>query len=425
MTTADVVVEIGFTAPSTGAYLHLDDTARGKLDTATLAPADLWVDVSAYVSAVQTRRGATRADGPNLRYEPGTATVVLRNEDRRFDPTNTAGPYVTAGVTQVEPMRPIRVRATWNGVSYPLWRGYIDEWRIGYDGPNVSTATVTCFDAFTVFASYDRTAIAAVGAGETSGARVGRILDSVGWPSADRVVATGKSTVQATTLADNVLTELLLTSDSELGELYIDAEGHVVFRDRHAALTDTRSNTSQATFGDLSPELRYADVAIDYSRSSLYNLITIGRAGGTAQTVENAASRTAYLTRTYRRTDLIMESDTEAASQATFLLGQAAEPELRFSSMVVKPRRDSDGAGLLFPQALGRLIGDRITVKRRPPGGGAVISRDVFVRGIEHRIAAGATDWETTFVFQSATRFDFFVLNSSVLGVLDTSALAY
>lgn len=593
--TPEIFVEIAFSGPTTGTALHLDDPTRGRLDTATLAGGDLFVDVTPWVQRVATRRGATRADGPMLRYEGGAATIVLRNDDRRFDPTNLGGPYVVAGETQVEPMRAVRVRAVWEGVTYPLWRGYADDWRVEYDGPQSSVVTLTCVDALAVFASHERGESAAVGAGETTGARIGRILDSVGWPAGDREIAAGDSTVQATTLAGNALAELQVTADSEVGEFYVDASGHVVFRNRHALLGDPRSVLPAALFGDqldettaatvnyatnpsaetdltgwsaagtappalapsttravagsrsllvtwatdvdltaqavytvtgLAPgrvytvsayvwvpagsislslvaqetaqtgtlgitdqwvrvwwtgwvdsptlavalvpegfaaagqqawvdalqieegdgatdyvdgdaagcrwdglphastsrrlvELAYTDVRLSYDRASIYNQISIAREGGTPQTVEDAASRTAYLTRGFSRSDLLLESDTAAHDCAAYLLHLAARPELRFTDLLVQDVDD----GRTWPHILGREIGDRVAVRRRPPGGG-LIERDVFVRGIEHERTADHS-WRAVLVLESATRSRFFVLDHPDLGALDSGALAY
>ncbi|MGW9196048.1 phage head spike fiber domain-containing protein [Micromonospora chersina] len=250
MTMPTLIVEIGFTAALTGTALHLDDEARGILNTATLAADNLFTDVTQYVTSVTTRRGATRADGPVQRSEAGTATIAFRNDDRRFDPTNLSGPYVAGGVTQVEPLRAVRIRATWNGETYAVWRGFTDQWSVAYDGPNSSTAAVTCFDAFGIFQANNRTAVAAVGAGEYAGERVDRILDGIAWPAGDRIIATGEEKVQATTLDGNVLSELQLTADTELGEFWIDAEGRAVFRARSAAYSETRSKFPHALFGD-------------------------------------------------------------------------------------------------------------------------------------------------------------------------------
>ncbi|MFG3639078.1 hypothetical protein ACGF3C_02240 [Micromonospora sp. NPDC047762] len=244
------IVEIGFTAPLTGTAFHLGDTTRGVLGVGTLASSSLFTDVSTFVTSIVTRRGATDADGPYPRFEAGTATIRFRNDDRRFDPLNLTGPYVAAGVTQVEPMRAVRIRVEHNGVTYPVWRGFTDQWSVGYDGPDSAWAQVTCFDALSVFAAQDRGAVAAVGAGESSGARIARILNNVGWPAADRVLAAGVESVQATTLAGPALTEMLLTADTELGELWMDAQGRVTFRDRSAPYTDARSRWPVAHFSD-------------------------------------------------------------------------------------------------------------------------------------------------------------------------------
>lgn len=96
-----VDVDVAFTSGSTNAqYLLLDDPVRGKLDVGKLAPGsssiggELFEPVGAYVSALSINQGATRLDGPLVRYETGNANVTFRNEDRRFDPTNLDGPYV-------------------------------------------------------------------------------------------------------------------------------------------------------------------------------------------------------------------------------------------------------------------------------------------------------------------------------------------
>lgn len=416
-----VIVEIGFSAGAdTGTSLTFDDVARGLFDTGTFAADVLWTDVTAYVLGFSTNRGSSRTQGPALQYDAGTASITLDNSDRRFDPTNLSGPYVSGGATQVTPMRAMRIRATWAGSTYDIWRGTADSWQIDYRPPNYSSVVVSGTDAFKVLAAYDRAAGGSVGAGETSGVRVGRILDSVVWSASDRIVDVGETTLQATTLDGNALSELQLVADTEIGELYIDGAGRVVFRGRHGIAEDARSNTSQATFGDGAGELPYADVTPDYDDTSLANYALITRVGGTEQTASDTTSRTTYLTHTYTRSDLIMQTDTEALSYAGYIVYVGKDPEFRFSELLVKPLRDSTN---LFPQVLGREIGDRVTVKRRPPGGGSAISRDVFIRGIAHTVTPDT--WQTQYQLQSATRYSFLVLDSANLGTFDSNALGY
>jgi len=410
-------------APDVAARFHLDDAILGVLDTATLAEADIWSDVTPYLKGqISIGRGSRRVDEPVLRYEAGTTSIVLRNDDRRFDPTNLSGPYVSGGVTQVEPMRKLWLRANWGGTAYDLFQGYIDAWDLSWVEPSWSEVTVTATDAFKVLGNYDRIAVGAVGTGEDSGARVNRILESVLWPAVDRLVSTGNSTLQATTLEGDALTELFLVADSELGELYVDQAGQVTFRNRHAMLQDARSNTSQATFGDGGgSELLYADLGISYDDTTIRNLVQIARAGGTQQTAQDATSRTGYLTHTHNRTDLLLQTDTEAADYAGWILGQSSTPELRFDTVTILPRRDETA---LFPQVLGRQFGDRITILRRPPGGGSTITKDVIIRGLIHEVTVHKF-WRTTWTLQAATKFSYLVLDDPILGVLDTNRLAF
>lgn len=423
------LVEVAFSAgASTGTLLTLDDPSRGKIGTGTLgtdsSPDPVWTDITNWVMSASLQRGSTRVDSPILTYEAGTCAIKLLNSDRRFDPSNLDGPYVDSlnGTTQVTPMRAIRIRALWNSVYYELFRGFVDEWEVAWSDPNYSECTVTATDAFKVFGNVDRPEVSLVGAGDDTGARIDRILDSINWPDGDRMVAVGDSTLQATTLGGTALSELQLAADSELGELYIDGGGRVVFRNRNALFEDTRSNLAQATFGDGGgAELPYQDLTISADDATFYNKVRVAVEGGTAQTASDSTSITLYYEKTYVRTDLILQTDADAVQLASWLLYVSKDPELRFVELVVNPRSN---AATLFPHCLGREIGDRIQILRRPPGGGDPIDRDVFIRGIQHEF--DPANWLTTWTLQSAERYgSFLTLDHADLGRLNSNALAY
>lgn len=441
-----LIAEVGFAAgPSTGTVFLLDDEARGLLGTNTLAGGTELADISEDLRTLSCQRGSSRIEGPIVRYEAGTSTALLRNDDRQYDPTNLSGPYVAAGASEVTPMRIVRYRAVWDGVVYDLWRGFADSWQLSYAKKgNYSEAVLSSTDGFKVLSNNERVAVSAVGGSEDAGARVARILDSADWDSDQRDISDGDATLQSTTLSGSALTELFLVSDTELGELYINGAGEVVFRNRNAVLTEERSNTSQTTFSDDRtafsveyvdeytdeysdtygvytevPELPYDDIVLEYDDTQLINVARIARTGGTQQEAEDTASVASYLTHTYERTDLLMESDTIALEHARFIVFHAKDPELRFAQIVIDPQRDPDN---LFPQVLGREIGDRITVKMAPDSGDAIV-REVFIRGIAHDITR--TTWKTTWTLQSATKYAFFVLDNDTLGTLDENALAY
>lgn len=304
--------------------------------------------------------------------------------------------------------------------TFDVWRGYADGWPLvypeaGYDAITTMTAT----DAVKILSGHDPAEGGSVGAGETTGARIDRILDNAGWPETDRHLETGETTVQATTLGQNTWAEMLLTADTEPGDLYVTGDGKVAFRNRWAPFNTVRSRTSKATFGDGADELPFANVVLGYDDVQIRNQVDITRVGGSVQSAGDATSQARYGIRNYNRTDLIMQDDATALSYATFVLYVLKEPTVRIESIEIRPHADPD---MLFPQVLGRELGDRVTVAFTPPGEGDRISQDVFIRGIEHRVTPD--DWVTVFTFQDATRFSESVMVFD-LGEFDTNTFGY
>lgn len=421
-----MLISVAFNAgASTGTALVFNDATRGKFDTGTFGEDVLYFsEISPWVRSFSINRPSSRVVGPVLRYEAGTASAVLNNADRRFDPTNLDGPYVTAGISQVRAMRLVRYQAVWKGVPHYLFQGYADDWPVTFaKSLRNSEVVLSATDGMKLLEASDRAAVAAVGAGEDTGARIDRILDSAGWSAVDRAVNSGQTTVQATTLEGSALSEIQLTSDTEIGQFFIDPAGTATYRDRHAPMTEPLSTTSQATFGTAAGELPFYDVKISTDIVQLVNRASITRVGGTTTwQADDPDSQAEYLVHAYSRTDLIMDaSDTKSADYAAFIVYQCKDPELRFDEMVVKPMRSPD---LLFPQVLGRAIGERITIILRPQNG-PTIQRDCFISGIAHDVNYAEQDWTTTFTLQSATKYALLVFDSPTLGVFDQDAFAY
>lgn len=105
--------------------------------------AGVWTDVFADAVQVSTKRGKNRELGA---YETGTLTVTLRNDDRRYDPDHTTGPYYG----KLRPNRQVRFRATYNGTTYPVFVGYIDRITQQWGGPNDATAEIDVSDRFKI-----------------------------------------------------------------------------------------------------------------------------------------------------------------------------------------------------------------------------------------------------------------------------------
>lgn len=410
-----LTVEAAFSA-ATGTYALWDNAAW---DTGTWGPDVAWTDISQWVRGVSTNRRFGRDVGA---WESGTATIVLDNRDGRFSADNMAGPYVTAGVTQLRPWRPVRVTAAYAGVSYPVYRGYTIDMPEQWPGQGVdATVTLSCVDELAKLANFDGLQQAAQGDGELSGARIHRVLSNAGHTGA-RNIDPGRVSMQPTDLSQNAVTELKLVADSEGGALHIGADGTVVFADQYDLLENPRSNTTQATFGDGAgtESLTYADAAMAYNANLVKTIVAWSRAGGTAQVASDNTARALYGDlRDTSNTNLVCETDSQVLGLAQFQLARVKDPERRIASMTVLPRNNPSA---LFPQVLGRKVRDRVHVNRYPAGG-YTISRDVFISGVAHTITMD--NWVTGWEFASATPYNAFLTSLWDVGAWDTAVFFY
>ena len=106
----------------------------------------VWEDISEDVRFWDVQRGRRRE---LERFQPGRATIVLGNLSRQYDSVYEDGPHFG----NLRPMRRVRIRETFNGVTYPVFDGFVDRWQLDY--PSVgkdATATLTATDAFKILA---------------------------------------------------------------------------------------------------------------------------------------------------------------------------------------------------------------------------------------------------------------------------------
>lgn len=396
-------------------------TVEAAFGDAPFATTPTYTDLSTYARVATIKRGRPT----NLaRVEAATGAVELDNRDLRFDPLNTGSPYSP----NVKPLVRFRISAVYNAVTYRLLTAYVHRWPPA-GGAKVKTyTTVDLRDAFAVLANASLPADSYPA--EATGLRIARTLDAVGFPAADRVLDPGTATVVAATIeadADaKALAHLLDVTETELGVFFIDGQGRAVFRDRHARFDDPADYTAVATFGDGGgSELQWDDVVPDFDVDKVVNDWRVTPSGGTVVTKEDSASITAYGRRSSTRSPLTEDAN-DATAQAEYLLATTKDPLVRWEKLVLRPSHFAAGAlqDSLFAQALGREIGDRITVKVRPPGGAYTVSQDAYIEGIEHAIKD--QDWTTTFLLSPADPntvggAGYWILADATYGVMDTT----
>jgi hypothetical protein len=381
------------------------------------------VDVSAYVRSVSAHRGRSRELDT---FTSGGCTVMLKNYDRRFDPTNRSSPYYG----QLVP----RVRVTVTSESIGLFDGFVEDWNLSYDVSGYAEAVVSCVDGLALIS---QTALDTfVNTQDTPAERMTTILarPDVDFPGSTDLDP-GLAVLQSDTVADgtNTLQYLQTVAATDLGRLFVDGAGTLRYRDRTSgvtssasvifgsqgdALVDSIGAMSDATLwldasapdpirvdatgvaqtviqeatlwldasepDYVAPLITFNSVELEYGSEFLFNRIIITRAGGTAQTARDESSITTYGIRAYDASGLLFLSDAAAASFADYLATQYAQPAVRVASHEIV----LGGLSALHQRYIKRLeIGDLVRTVWTPLGVGTGLDITSFVEGIKHDIS--------------------------------------
>jgi len=412
MTAPVLGVSVDFAnGPAFGIPLILDDPST-PLGTGILAdgPADI-VDVSNIAIQVATRRGRNRILG---KFEAGTATVVLIDQNGDWNPENTSSPYYG----KLLPLRKIRIWADYDdgfGTDrYYLFSGYITSYdntfRTGAD--EIQTVTLQCVDAFRLFNNVTISTVSGTPAGQLSGARIDALLDSAAFPSSMRNVDAGDSTLQADPGSQrDLLSALATVSESEFGAFFMDNEGNATFLSR-STLSEEADQTP-TVFSDTGVGLPYVNVDFAYDDSQIFNDVTVTRAGGTAQNVQSTSSIETYFIHSGSRSGILVETDQEALDQATMILNAKKDAVFRIDSITLNLKDTSDAA--LITAGLDLDIFNLINVTKTTPGSSSV-TLELFVQGVQHDISNRV--W-TTRLLTAEPIIQAFILDSTTQGVLD------
>ncbi|MGQ0668118.1 MAG: hypothetical protein ACT4PO_00330, partial [Actinomycetota bacterium] len=230
----------------------------------------VWQPVESYVRALSIHRGTSHELD---RVEAGTATVTLENLDRRFDPANPASPYYPS----VLPLRRCKIVAAYGGNAYDRFSGYVEAWPQDWPDQLDAIVELGLVDGFAPLAARQ---ITASFPRQSSGARVNAVLDAAGWPASERVVSTGEVLVPEMTLAaTSALNHLQMVAEAELGRLYSDGAGRIVFKGRNDLGTPDPDYANN-TWGDAAGEKPYRGITVTFDDADLWNEVKTSRVGG-------------------------------------------------------------------------------------------------------------------------------------------------
>jgi hypothetical protein len=387
---------------------------QGILGTNVLADsAAVIVDVSDQIDRVETRRGRNASAD---QFQPGTLTLRIVDQNGDFNPQNTAGPYYNL----LTPMRKVQITATYSGVTYPIFSGFITSYNTvtPKNVGEVVYTTITAIDAFRLLQMAQVTTVTGAVAGETSGARINRILDTISWPSSMRDVDTGQTTVQAdpgTNRSSLVACQTIETT--EYGAFYADAYGSLVFQDR--LFTTSSVNATPVVFNDNGTGISYFNALWLLNDTQIYNQANITATGLATQSASNAASIAKYFAHTYTQNDLLMQTTTDALNLARAYVASRAETTVRCDAITLDLYTANYSAGTVA--ALNLDYFDPVTITTTQPGSSS-LTKTLQVFGVQHSISVNS--WKTTFTTLEPI-IDGFIIGSSLYGVLGTNTLSY
>lgn len=321
--------------------------------------------------------------------EAGRLDVVADNNAGLWSPLNPSGTYYGAKWLN----RPIRLKATYNAVTYPLFYGYAESW-VPDNGSQVDANVAIV--AMDIMKRMGKSKLRFLDTypipEERVGARIARLFDN--WvteqpgESLPRALDEGRDVVLAVP-ADtetNVLAHVQAILAGERGIFFQAADGTLTYHDRHHRFVTAAGYTSQATFGQVDAgsgaytggTLPYVAGTPVLDDQSVYNVITVNASGvGEVGEETDVTSAYDYDTRELSIAAPFMKAGI-AQSLAEWLVYVYAIPFPRVPELVITPVSAASWA-----QALGREIGDRITLNIPRPGS-INYQRDVWIEAIRH-----------------------------------------
>jgi hypothetical protein len=374
------------------------------------------VDVSNQVDRIDTMRGRNaQAD----QFQTGQLSLRIVDINGDFNSQNVNSPYYGF----LNPMRKVQITATYSGVTYPIFSGFITGYSTSTPKSvgDVVYTTITAVDAFRLAQNAQISTVTGATAGQASGTRIGKILDAIGWPASMRDIDTGLTTMQVDPGTPRTALEAMQTVEiSEYGSLYVDATGSFVFQDR--AFTTSSVNATATVFNDNGTGISYFNALWLLNDVLVYNSAQITRTGGTTQSAINQPSIDKYFIHSYNQQNLLMETDAVALDYGRAYVASRAETSTRCDAITLDLYTANYDLGI--KAAIGLDFFDPVSITTTQPAvtGTSTLSKTLQVFGVGHNITPNS--WKTTFTTLEPI-IDGFILDSTLYGILDTSVLAY
>ena len=337
------------------------------------------VDVSDQINLIQTNRGRNAVAD---QFTVGTCSLRIVDQNGDFNPQNPASPYYEL----LTPMKKLSITATYGGVTYPLFAGFITGYQTiqPKEATDVTLTTITAVDALRLAQNAQISTVTGATAGDLTGTRINQILDEIEWPNSARDVDAGLTTVQNDPGTQRTALGACQTiSTTEYGAFYVDASGSFVFQDREVTVSSIAG--TPVLFSDDGTGIIYKDAGWVLNDVLVFNKSTVVRAGGSPQVAINQDSIDKYFLHSYYVDNLLMQTDAVALDYARAYTASRQETSVRCDFLNLDLYTPDYNAGIIA--ALELDFFDPITVKTTQPGG-SYLEKTLQIFGVSTRITA-------------------------------------
>lgn len=401
------------------------DTFAASSFTGTFVFNGPYDNVAKDTIGVSTQRG--RSDDLAL-MQAGSAVFSIKDGVGKYNPNNPSSPLGggtttattygsgtygssyfgqatgVAGDSQIVPGRPMRFTASYGGVTYGRYFGFMRrlQWQPAGRG---GVATFEALDLMNRLGRGDFMPVLATLGPTTTGAAIARILDALDWTEPGmRLLDTGD--IVPDFYGDGTVTGLSLIEgllQAERGVFYVTRDGIARYRDRHsryprvavAAIVNKMNRINSGV--DEDAIVNHWDVWItDFAGTPTYPV----------SSAEDAQSRRKYGLRTAELRTPYLSSPSAAIGLAQYLLSRTKNPGTPIWAVEIS-NRDPD----LFTTLLTVDIGDRVTIQEA--AGGTV--GDYIVESVAENLVLETNSHSASWTVTAATSGQAFVVGSSLL----------
>lgn len=410
---ATLNVSLNFSSGATfGNPFTIGDPINGVLGVGILsdsnAPA-LVIDLTDSTRQITIRRGRNMTRDT---YEAGNAVVRIYDPTGRFNPQNTSSDlygYLT-------PLRKLRVSATYGGSNYYLFSGYTTDYVYSYDqAENVSYVDINATDAFRLFNLAAVSTVAGQAAGQDTGTRIAKILDTVQFPNSMRTLDTGNSNTQADPATRR--TSLAAIQNCEIveqGAFFLSAEGNAIFKNRTNTI---KSAGDTPTAFNQTGGIPYKTLKFAFDDKLIVNQANVTRVGGTTQTSVDLSSIETYFPHSITYNDLVAETDADCANIGKIYVATRATTTIRIDEMMIDLLDSSVPTGTI----LNLDYFSNVLISNIQPDG-STITKNLQIQGVAWDITPNR--WFGTFTTLEPLT-DGFIIGNSTYGVLGDDILSY